>query len=209
MLTFAIILTCINIIIWIYFFCFFKKNLTAEKLLHELHKEVSEMEKEIIYAADRSITLIDARRKGLQNLLEEAKRYTDLANAELDKKARSQNIMNALQSVNQPKKKYSQLPQQVVQQSLFSEETDGFFPSLENDTSDEVVISDKASSMLKTNETNNIPVISKIPEPIKIEKDPKTRVLELAAEGISSDLIATKLEMSITEVQLIIDMYGI
>ena len=64
------------------------------------------MEKEIIYAADRSITLIDARRKGLQNLLEEAKRYTDLANAELDKKARSQNIMNALQSVNQPKKKY-------------------------------------------------------------------------------------------------------
>ncbi|MBR5866538.1 MAG: hypothetical protein IKZ04_01380, partial [Spirochaetaceae bacterium] len=155
MLTFAIILTCINIIIWIYFFCFFKKNLTAEKLLHELHKEVSEMEKEIIYAADRSITLIDARRKGLQNLLEEAKRYTDLANAELDKKARSQNIMNALQSVNQPKKKYSQLPQQVVQQSLFSEETDGFFPSLENDTSDDVVISDKASSMLKTNEINS------------------------------------------------------
>lgn len=210
MLTFAIILTCINIIIWIYFFCIYKKNFSAEKILDELQNEVSKMEKDIIHAADRSITLIDARRKGLQNLLEEAKRYVELANSEMDKRTRTQGIMNALNGVqNQPKKRANQFTSQPVQQDLFTEENDSYFYSLMSDDNDEVYISEKASSMAESNPINNIPVITRSAEPINIEKDVTTQVLELAAEGFSSDLIASKVKKSITEVQLIIDMYGV
>ena len=205
----------LNILLWVVFFIQFKKRYSAQKILNEIEEKVEDLIKQIIREADRSITLIDARRKGLQKLLEEAKRYTELASSELEKKARSQSIMDVLQPKQKKtrEKSYSSEPS-VLQQNLFFGDMETPYDSLLENQADEVDISEDVASYMTTykpvtRSTYSMPKIIPAAEPIKIEKDTRTKVLELSAEGFSPELIAAKLEVSITEVQLIIDMYGV
>lgn len=211
----CVAMTCLNVLLWIVFFVLYKKKFSAEKILSDIKIEVNKLVTEINKAADQSISLTDARRKGLQKLLDEAKRYTELATSELDKRARSQNLIGALQDTQaSPRRtRYNSSGASLVPQSFPSEDNSSFFPSLLDEQTDEVLISEDASVRSHDAEdafvAPSIPKISKAVNSVKVEKDIRTRVLELSAEGFSSDLIAAKLEVSITEVQLIIDMYGI
>jgi ATP/maltotriose-dependent transcriptional regulator MalT len=53
-----------------------------------------------------------------------------------------------------------------------------------------------------------IPAIVKNPEPVVPKKSIREQVLELASSGLTSEFIAQKLSISITEVQLYIDLSG-
>ena len=96
----AVIVCCIisivNILLWLFFFGQYKRRFSPGKILSDIRSEVNKLLVEINREADRSITLIDARRKGLQKLLDEAKRYTNIASGELDKRNRSQDLQSAL-----------------------------------------------------------------------------------------------------------------
>ena len=45
-------------------------------------------------------------------------------------------------------------------------------------------------------------------EPISTEKSLKTRVIDMHRQGLSLDLIAEKNNVSVTEVQMIVNMFG-
>ncbi|MBO5136876.1 MAG: hypothetical protein J6B81_00055 [Spirochaetaceae bacterium] len=185
----------INLFLWIIFFVQFKKKFAAEKVIAEVRDVINKMLVDIQSETDRSIVLLDARREGLQKLLDEAKRYTELANADVNRQLRSQSILASLQSEKNGAKKTDSA------QSLFS---------LTDLQQDRVEISEDATTLAKeTASTKPIPTISTAPTQVKIRKDLRVQVLELSAEGFSSDIIAQKLGVSITEVELIIDMYGI
>jgi hypothetical protein len=54
----------------------------------------------------------------------------------------------------------------------------------------------------------DVPTIVKSPEPIIPKKSMREQVLELAVSGLSAEFIAQKLSISITEVQLFIELAG-
>jgi DNA-binding NarL/FixJ family response regulator len=56
--------------------------------------------------------------------------------------------------------------------------------------------------------TEKIPVIVKSSAPVVPQKSIREQVLELASSGLTSEFIAQKLSISITEVQLYIDLSG-
>lgn len=211
----CVALVCINVFLWIVFFFLCKRRFSAREILQDIQTEVSNLLVEINREADRSISIIDARRKGLQKLLDEAKRYTEFATAEFDKRARNQGIYDALQREARPARpRRTTYSPSGAQQSLFPDDAVGsFFPSLLDEQSDEVAISGDVPASDAAGDPfpamPAMPRITRAAETVKVEKDLRTRVLELSAEGFSPDLIAAKLEVSITEVQLIIDMYGI
>ena len=78
------------------------------------------------------------------------------------------------------------------------------FHSITHDVIEDVNLNNSLKSL-----SVKLPRISVAEKPIKAEKNLRTKVLELHAEGFDLDVIAKKLEVSITEVQLIINMYGV
>lgn len=212
----AVIVCCIisivNILLWLFFFGQYKRRFSPGKILSDIRSEVNKLLVEINWEADRSITLIDARRKGLQKLLDEAKRYTNIASGELDKRNRSQDLQSALTRQSSEIRNstgnsslYSFPSDSTpLQRDLFSDTAEPVLSVLEQDTTEPIQldISEESKRM-------QVPEVIYSPDPVKSEKDIRTKVLELSAEGFAAEMIAAELGVSITEVQLIINMYGI
>ena len=216
------ILITINIVLWIFGFFYFKKRFSSKRVLSEIEKEIYRLITDLNRQAESSVTAIEARRAGLMQLMESAKKYVELATDTLDKKAHSQDIIDALQSPSKTKfGTYSHLgslhsvKMKPIQQDLF--DTTSYNEMLNMSDATEVVLSGNKTKDKEEQEvikslkapSFQMPAISKADKQIKVEKDLRTRVLELHSEGFDLDVIAKKLDMSITEVQLIVEMYGI
>ena len=86
----------INVTLWVVAFVVFKNRFSSKVILMDIEREVNNLITDLNRQADQNVTLIDGQRKGLLKLLEEAKKYTELANSSLEKKSQSENIMKAL-----------------------------------------------------------------------------------------------------------------
>lgn len=208
---FCITILSINLVLWFIFFLINKRSFSAEKLLEKIRSEINKMLIDINREADRSITLIDARRKGLQKLLDDAKRYVEIANGELDKRARSQNLMNTIEFNLKSKDKKNQdfSKKTPIQGDLFFEKNDENEVPFEDQQEDIVDVSDIAKKTnLEKGQFLEMPQVQISENIIQPQKDLRTQVLELAAEGFSLDIIARKMKISIMEVELIVNMYN-
>lgn len=217
----------INVTLWVVAFVVFKNRFSSKVILMDIEREVNNLITDLNRQADQNVTLIDGQRKGLLKLLEEAKKYTELANSSLEKKSQSENIMKALNGEDpaeyhpsyphygNPYGAFSRKPVESVEKEpvkidiveeaqdkeiVFSKD----FHSITHDVTEDVNLNNSLKSL-----SVKLPRISVAEKPIKAEKNLRTKVLELHAEGFDLDVIAKKLEVSITEVQLIINMYGV
>lgn len=214
----------INVTLWVVAFVVFKNRFSSKVILMDIEREVNNLITDLNRQADQNVTLIDGQRKGLLKLLEEAKKYTELANSSLEKKSQSENIMKALNGADSVEYKPS-YPHYGNPYSAFSKRPVEKVPVkidiVEEDQDKEIVFSKDFHSITHdvTEDVNlnaslkslsvKLPRISVAEKPIKAEKNLRTKVLELHAEGFDLDVIAKRLEVSITEVQLIINMYGV
>lgn len=217
----------INVTLWVVAFVVFKNRFSSKVILMDIEREVNNLITDLNRQADQNVTLIDGQRKGLLKLLEEAKKYTELANSSLEKKSQSENIMKALNGEDpaeyhpsyphygNPYGAFSRKPVESVEKEpvkidIVEEEQDKEivfskdFHSITHDVIEDVNLNNSLKSL-----SVKLPRISVAEKPIKAEKNLRTKVLELHAEGFDLDVIAKKLEVSITEVQLIINMYGV
>lgn len=217
----------INVTLWVIAFVVFKNRFSSKVILMDIEREVNNLITDLNRQADQNVTLIDGQRKGLLKLLEEAKKYTELANSSLEKKSQSENIMKVLNGEDpaeyhpsyphygNPYGAFSRKPVESVEKEpvkidIVEEEQDKEivfskdFHSITHDVTEDVNLNNSLKSL-----SVKLPQISVAEKPIKAEKNLRTKVLELHAEGFDLDVIAKKLEVSITEVQLIINMYGV
>lgn len=77
----------------------------------------------------------------------------------------------------------------------------------------QVLVEENSLSELTVPEINiseiQLPEITKVQKQVLAEKSLRDRVLELHSEGFSQEVIASRLDVSLIEVQLIVDMYGL
>ncbi|MDR3312652.1 MAG: hypothetical protein LBS64_05935 [Spirochaetaceae bacterium] len=75
-MTLGIILVCVNAALWVFFFARFSRRFSPEAMLQDLREEVDKLILENNRTTDRNVTLIEARIRELQALIEEADRRT-------------------------------------------------------------------------------------------------------------------------------------
>ncbi len=85
-----LIILVLNIVLWILLFSRLRKEFSPDAVLYSIREEVDKLIIEINKVSDRDITLIDARRNGLKQLLEEIDKklalYGSLQKAKDDEK---------------------------------------------------------------------------------------------------------------------------
>ncbi len=203
-------ITLINIVLWIVMFRILKTKYSDEHL-RDLRKEVNLLVTDIDRAAERDIALLENRINNLRDLIDEAEKKITLAkNAEENRKKekqvldelsektyRAKNYLNGAK-IN-PVSRVVQIYEQNSSPSILEvkaeeknnrEEKPSVFVNFSPDAGEDYF--SPPSSFTQEKNTQSI----------------KAKILEMANEGFSSDLIADQLHVSMTEVNMIIEMFG-
>jgi hypothetical protein len=85
MLTFAVILLCVNVVLWIFLYLRLDNRFNAATMLESVRDEVTRITLEINKTTDRLLTLMDSRKTELRELLAQAERQMTLVNESLDR----------------------------------------------------------------------------------------------------------------------------
>lgn len=224
----VIIFSLISICLWIFFFVKFNKMFSPEAMLQNIEQEVDKILIEINREFDRDLALIEARRKGLKELIDEADKRTSVAVSTLEKKQQEALILSQMEEIKkqtqqttQTQKAASSYQKNVTNKKMKASEVpetlDLFFDALEKneledqkppyDFTDNAFQINKPAVESKTTEVYTTSIYAS-EDLVSSEKSLKTTVLEMYRQGISLELIAEKSNVSITEVQMIVNMFN-
>lgn len=245
----SLIIGLINLLLWAVLFLHFKSKYSSEKILADIADELNKLIRDINKETNNCVTIVKDCRANLLKLIdeskqhiEESKKYTDLGHKSLERKAKSIQVMEAVNKDAPPPRRrrtsYSDLApglgfsRSPIQQDLFEKSPiDDVLLAREEEYKTEVIIdSSNMQEKTETQEENSLveensmseltvpeiniseiqlPEISKAQKQVLAEKSLRDRVLELHSEGFSQEVIASRLDVSLIEVQLIVDMYGL
>ncbi len=224
MTIFVILLSCCNIFLWIFFFATFKKKFSPDTILAQIKAEVNKLIIEINQGTYRDITLLESRMKGLKALIEEADRRTLLADKEEGKRLREQAVLESLQQSKVVNRSVSSVTARAAA-AYATESVSLKTGALKTDQGDLFTAVEQTPAVVEENTSESVfpqfperpapdlsvsfPHISVAQDPIVPKKDTRSQVLDLAASGFAADMIAEKLSISVTEVELYTNMYGI
>ncbi len=198
-----IIITLINLALWIVFFLRLRRTFSPQALLTDIKNEVDKLLIEINKTALDDVTLMEERAKSLRSLIEEADRRLLLMQGQEAGKIREKEVLDRLSTRTEikPKQKAAQMYQKMSQVSD------------EGDHSQAVQLSiDFDSYKVDSKESDGGNQVD-MPTIVHVEDSPlpqvsfKEKVLQMVENGLSSEHIANKLGKSISEVQLIIDLH--
>ncbi|MBO5236538.1 MAG: hypothetical protein J6B32_05465 [Spirochaetaceae bacterium] len=215
-LIFCSIIVFVNIVLWIIFFVRQKKRFSPDRILSEIEKEIEKMILSLHHETDNCVTMVKGTKEGLIRLLNDAKRYTELATKDLSTMARSQGIIQTINNSAEKKTVQRNTVKKIEDANLKNYTL--FTEDIQNEVQDQVEVSKEAISMnekklqeqkVESSSEQSMPTITVASEQIKIKKNLRTRVLELFEEGLLPEEIAKTLDVSITEVQLIIDIFSL
>lgn len=212
-----ILITLVNLALWLIFFIRFKKTFSPHVLLSDLKAEVDKLLIEINRTADQDITLVDSRIRDLKALIEEADHRLLLLERTENNRHRERRIMEKLApsavSENARLRDKKADTDSAVQLSIdfesyrvpHSEADEPInLSSLEN-----VLSSDKTAPLRQAPDEPQIVYSADAANADSRQNVPlKDRVVRMYAEGFSADIICERLKLSLTEVQLIIDLFA-
>ena len=212
-----ILITLVNLALWLVFFIRFKKTFSPHVLLSDLKAEVDKLLIEINRTADQDITLVDSRIRDPKALIEEADHRLLLLERTENSRRRERRIMEKLapsavsESARLRDKKAD--TDSAVQLSIdfesyrvpHSEADEPInLSSLEN-----VLSSDKTAPLRQApDEPQIVYSVDAVNADSRQNVPLKDRVVRMYAEGFSADIICERLKLSLTEVQLIIDLFA-
>jgi hypothetical protein len=190
MLYAALVLTAANIALWIIFFLASKKSFSPDIVLEKIRGEVNALLMDIRQETDISATLIEGRINALKRLIDEADSRILLAKKTEESREREQKVIKTLTAAAAP-----EIPPENKPPAIYApQKIMRAVPS--------------GTPVAATPESSAAPQITVAREQVQPKKSTKTAVLELAAAGFSPDLIAEKLDISITEARMIVNLYG-
>ena len=174
-----VVISCfVNVILWLFLFFYFKKRFSTEEYLREIEDEFERLCTDMNGITDRNITLIENKISTLKELLETADQHIKAVKKE------------------QRKQKKEETEKIKVQETMTPPDT--LYAA-------ERYISNLGTVNVVPNTTvpNNIPPVTE-----KQEKPLRDKVLELWKLDMEPERIAAKLSVSLTEIRMIIDMFG-
>jgi len=184
---FFIILVTLNLLAMFLFYIFLKSRFSQKRILNELRSEVDTLIIDLGREADRDVAILESRIKNLRSLIDEADKRILIAGKETLQRQEESDILQRIQKpVAPPEIKKSETPQ--IQQNI---------------------------------EVQAPPEIMPLQEPVRIYTRPRIinsekkiepfvpaqeRVIDMARQGFSAEMISGNLSLSLGEVELIIDM---
>ena len=215
-------LTILNLSLWLVLFLRLKKEFAPSVVLKEIRLEVEKLIIEINKEVDQDISLIEARRSGLKDLLEKVDEHIEflqknnnLLAKENIKIKEEQKILERLS----PQKAYekNKLNKETKAQALFLENQNQTQNQNQNQNVRETLFSSpifdsqeiNRSSAEKESHPSNEPIqISFSKNPIDPVQATKDLVLSLSRQGKTEKEIAESLQMSVREVIFILDLHS-
>ena len=189
-----ILITLVNLALWLVFFIRFKKTFSPHVLLSDLKAEVDKLLIEINRTADQDITLVDSRIRDLKALIMEKLAPSAVSeSARLrDKKADTDSAVQLSIDFESYRVPHSEADEPTNLSSLENvSSSDKTAPLRQAPDEPQIVYSADA---VNADSRQNVPL--------------KDRVVRMYAEGFSADIICERLKLSLTEVQLIIDLFA-
>ena len=206
----SVIIFAVNLILWIFLFRKFKKQFSSDAILENIRLEIDKLLTEINRETDRDLTLVDGKIAELKKVMEDAERRINLAITEENKKQNEKKVLSSIKNrrvgVNFGTDKEAQ--KKPAEQYLdFIEESVSASP---------VVVETRKEPVVDKSQKERAAVQPEKPElhisysdnPVKVEKSLRGKVLELWGQGFTAEIIAERLSVSITEIQMIIEMFG-
>ena len=217
---FCVFILVVNIVMWIFCFKLFRKSFSAKGVLNDMKQEASKIILGINHQTDSAITLMEAKINQVREIIETADKKIMLYENTLIQKENERQLYQQLTEFQQGTtpiqravKVYSlnDISDKTEPMPLFTENagTSDLKKSKAMKKSNSEVKSQDTLSQnfeLDFSEKNEGP---KIQETQKIQpKVPiQQQIIELANQGITADLIAAKLNISISEVTMTIDLF--
>ena len=214
-----IIILIINIVLWIFCFKIFKKSFSVDGLLFEVKKSADNILKEITGETDNAITLMIAKINDVKEIIEIADKKIMMYENTLIKKENERQLYQQLTEFQQ-----GAPSQQAVKIYSFNDTSDNSellplftenagtsdlkkskamrknpYAANKNDSNAQNLELDFSGS----NENPTIQQTEKIQPKIPIQN----QIIDLARQGLTPDLIASKLNLSISEVSMTIDLF--
>jgi hypothetical protein len=189
---------------FIYFQAYLRRRTGAKRILAEFEEEVNNIVATIDAAADRDITLVEERVRSLKTLLDAADRRIAAYAREMDSRASQETAYAALNqggglAPSAPEPPHTEKP---APQPAYSE------PSAASPAATAARANPDPVARAKSGGTIALPLgegprFIKSPSPVKPKPRPLTeRVSELSQNGLSPEAIASRLGVTISEVDL-------
>ena len=216
---FCVIILIINIILWVFCFKVFRKSFSAKGVLTEIRQEAEKIIIEINRETDSAITLMELKINQVREIIDTVDKKIMLYETTLVQKENERQLYQQLSDFQQ-----NPNPMQRAIKVYKMNDTVGASEHLplftENaGTSDlkKSKVSKKANEYevnkaksenfeLDFSEENDMPKIKQV-EQIEPKIPIQQQIIKLAKEGFSADLIASKLNLSISEVSMTIDLF--
>ncbi len=178
-----VVISCfVNIILWLFFFFYFKKKFSSQQILENIRQEVDKLLIEISRETDRDLSLVEDKMKALTELIEKADEHIRIAKKEQKKQKKEEETLKKIKEMSNPQELSIQKPVYSMESAV----------SRYINTNPSVVGHEKPPEV----------------DAKKTEKPVREKVIELWNLGLDPERIAEKLSVSLTEIRMIIDMYG-
>ncbi len=224
MIYLTILISLFNIFMWMVFLKKFKTLFSTDDIIASTREELNRMIEDMNRNTGRDLNLADAKIKELKGILADAEKRIELLNSDLAKKSMSEEFKSALSQprINEESERLPPEPVPGVESSrteeiAFADNSQYFSVSkspveryMQNQSkgggTDRVTseVSDGAPS--SSGQSPASPSVTFSSTPITAKKDLSQSVMDLYSQGLDVEFIATKLNTTTTEVQLIIDM---
>ena len=188
----GIIFFILNILLWLFFYYKFKKIFSPNKILEKIRIEVDKLLVEINKETDRDLNLIEYKMKSLRELIDQVDKRIKLWEDEEEKNKKVNETLKQIDEIKPVKKDNSTTKAQIenaykIKPQKKQESVISLFPA-----EDFVAVNQNIEHKLEKQK----------------ELSTKDKVLELFYQGIDSYLIAQHLDLSVAEVQTIINLFG-
>ena len=216
----SIIILIINIVLWVFCFRIFKKSFSTDGLLSDITESANNILKDINRETDNAITLMVAKIDQVKEIIETADKKIMMYENTLIQKENERQLYQQLtefQQGNAP-------AQQAVKIYNFNDASDNseLLPLFtENAGTSDL----KKSKAMKKNPygvnkkddsdknleldfsgSNDRPIFQQT-EKIQPKVPVQQQIIDLSRQGLTADLIASKLNLSISEVSMTIDLF--
>lgn len=192
----SILILIVNVCLWLFFFVKFKKEFSSEKVLESIRREVDKLLMEIQRETENTTLLIEARIDGLKQLISEADKRLSIAEGEIKKRKHEKQVLSKLHAEENVPVKKTQVQKKLEAYEVIAA------PAPALDVKPEIEVDVDVEPEL----FNQEPQFSVAPEPVKIKKSTKDKILEMYKQDFTSQYIAKELGVSVSEVDFLINM---
>ena len=192
----SVLILIINVCLWLFFFVKFKREFSSEKVLENIRREVDKLLMEIQRETETTTLLIEARIEGLKKLISEADKRLSIAEGEIKKRKHEKQVLSKLHTEENVPVKKTQVQKKLEAYEMIASPS----PALALEVQPEVEVDVEPELF------NQEPQFSVAPEPVKIKKSTKDKILEMYKQDFTSQYIAKELGISVSEVDFLINM---